>query len=119
MLTSDTRKLLKQMRSLVDGNKYHVMIGPGYNTLYVRTTPSRIVPAQNSRPDELPEQLAFLEEQGYIAQESAGYILTYKGLHPKKIAWGIIWRFLLKSILIPIVVSVATTLIALLLSGAL
>lgn len=119
MLTADTRKLLNQMRVLVDGNKYHILIGPGYNTLYVNTTPSGIFPVQNSHPNELPEQLDFLEEQGYITHSSSGYVLTYKGLHPQKIAWGIIWRFLLKSILIPIAVSVATTLIALLLSGAL
>ena len=56
-----------------------------------------------------------LKKKGYIVEgfNSANFRLTLKGLHPYRFAWETLKAFFLKSVLVPVFVSIITTLIAL------
>lgn len=60
---------------------------------------------------------------GYIViiggDGSSLFSLTQKGLHPNRIKWNDFKAFLLKSVLVPIVVSVITTIATLVINGVL
>lgn len=55
-----------------------------------------------------------LESDGYLSYYSGNiFFLTQKGLHPYQFQWEACKSFLFKSILVPILVSLATTIITL------
>lgn len=58
----------------------------------------------------------FLLENGYLKRTQFGYDLTQKGLHPKRMIWEKLRAFLIKSVLIPIIVSAVTSVITLYIS---
>ncbi len=53
----------------------------------------------------------YLCENGYLKETQFGYTLTQKGLHPNRMIWEEIRNFLIKSVIIPIIVSSITTLV--------
>lgn len=63
--------------------------------------------------DEVGSSFIWLEENGYIIRQQHGFSLTQKGLHPYEIIAENIGMFLLRSVLVPIVLSILTTLITL------
>jgi predicted transcriptional regulator len=71
--------------------------------------------------NELRSILDKLSEDGYITYEGSKRIfrLTQKGLHPHMIKWEELKSFLFRSFLVPIGVSIVTTLITLWLQGLL
>lgn len=70
--------------------------------------------------NEIESIIKYLCEEGYLEYSINEYrfTLTTKGLHPYRFQWESIKHFLLNSIIVPIVVSVATSLIVLLLQGS-
>lgn len=52
-----------------------------------------------------------LLDNGYLKRAQFGYDLTQKGLHPKRMIWEDIRAFLIKSIVVPIIVSAITSII--------
>ena len=70
---------------------------------------------------EFDEIIAELIKDGYLELLSDHYsiALTYKGLHPYKIAWEDLKSFLVRSIAVPIVVSAITTVITFYITAAL
>lgn len=64
---------------------------------------------------EISAILFGLNRDGYLEfiQKPYQFYITDKGLHPYRKTWEEIKKFLLKSVFIPIVVSVATTLLTL------
>lgn len=69
--------------------------------------------------NEIRGILNWLIDAKYLApgQTSDCYALTQKGVHPYAVKWEEIKHFLFTSIFIPIVVSVATTLITIFING--
>lgn len=71
----------------------------------------------NSRQDlsafsgELDTLVDALLESGHISQSRFGFKLTHKGLHPAAVTWEDVKAFLLRSILVPVFVTVATTIV--------
>lgn len=65
--------------------------------------------------------IAELIKNGYLKHlsDSSSIALTYKGLHPYKIAWEDLKSFLVRSIAVPIVVSAITTVITFYITAAL
>lgn len=61
----------------------------------------------------------YLLENGYLKRTQLGFDLTQKGLHPKRIIWEDIRVFLIKSILVPIAVSLVTSIATLCITGRL
>ena len=59
-------------------------------------------------PGECAAALELLQQRGYIEYIGNNYFfcLTFKGLHPYEVRWEGIKAFLLKSILVPIFVSI-------------
>lgn len=55
----------------------------------------------------------YLSENSYLKRTKFGYNLTQKGLHPNRMIWEDIRTFLIKSVLVPVVVSAVTSLITL------
>lgn len=55
----------------------------------------------------------YLLENGYLKRTDFGYDLTQKGLHPNRMIWEDIRAFLIKSIVVPVIVSAITSLITL------
>lgn len=62
-----------------------------------------------------------LISQGYLVNgfNEYNFSLTHKGLHPYLVKWDIVKMFLIKSCLVPITVSITTTLLTLWLKGLL
>jgi len=120
MLTSDTRFVLKELRRLTENGRYGFMTGPYPNSIYVVTGSSREPDYINAKnPFELSQQLDFLISQEYLSINSHTMNLTYQGLHPYKLSLIELRHFLIKSVLIPIAVALATSLITLLLTKVL
>ena len=65
------------------------------------------------RGEELERILNFLISDGYITHKSHGYVLTYKGKYPIQVRTKSAAAFFIKSIAVPIAVSIITTLITL------
>lgn len=63
--------------------------------------------------NEASSAFDYLCENGYLKKTQFGYTLTQKGLHPNRMIWEEIRNFLIKSVIIPIVVSSITTLVTL------
>ena len=65
--------------------------------------------------------LSVLIQNGYLmpGMNECYFSLTYKGLHPYRVGWEAIKRFLFTSIFIPITVSVITSITVLWLQGLL
>ena len=63
--------------------------------------------------NEANSALEWLHENGYLHKTQFGYSLTQKGLHPYHMIWEEIRHFLIKSIIIPIIVSAVTAIITL------
>lgn len=70
---------------------------------------------------ELDAILFGLERDGYIAYTNKPYqfYITDKGLHPYRQSWEAVKRFLIRSVLVPILVSTVTTIITLWIKGLL
>ena len=68
------------------------------------------------RGGELDVTLDFPIEKGYLAFDRRFYFLTYKGRFPKESRMESLLGFLLRSVAVPIIVSICTTIIALLLN---
>lgn len=70
---------------------------------------------------EISSIIEQLVSDGYIkyAINENTFTLTQKGLHPYRFEWEAIKHFLLTSVLVPIVVSVVTTLLTLFVEGLL
>lgn len=62
---------------------------------------------------EINSILKQLESDGYLVFSGTKFSLTQKGLHPYQFQWETLKSFLVKSVLVPILVSLATTLITL------
>lgn len=120
MLTSDTRSTLKELCRLTENGKYSFVMGPSPDKIYVLTGRSR-EPDQIlcKNPFELSQQIDFLINEGYVILHEHNMELTYLGLHPFKLSILEIRRFLIKSVIIPIVVALITSIITLLLTGEL
>ena len=64
---------------------------------------------------EMTAMLNYLEGHGYVVvKTNTEVILEYKGRHPYRMAWQEIKETIVKSIFLPIGVSIATTLLTLL-----
>lgn len=62
---------------------------------------------------EINSILKQLESDGYLINKNNLFSLTQKGLHPYQFQWEAFKCFLFRSILVPILISLATTLITL------
>ena len=120
MLTSDTRYVLKELRQLTENGKYGFLMGPPPDSVYIQVaTRHEPVHIKTKIPFELSKQIDFLIDEGYVQVVGHDMELTYKGLHPYKLSFLEIRRFLIKSVFIPIIIALATSLITLLLTGEL
>ena len=121
MLTKDTRLILKRFRLLSENGKNLLVISQNSNAVYVQSAGKlngpEIIECDN--PYAFPKQVAFLASQGYLITSNNVIELTYAGLHPYKLSLLELRHFLIKSVLIPICVSLATSLTTLLLTKVL
>lgn len=62
---------------------------------------------------EVDSVFDYLLENSYLKRTDFGYDLTQKGLHPNRMIWEDIRAFLIKSVVVPIIVSAATSLVTL------
>lgn len=65
---------------------------------------------------ELDSIINALIDNGYLIKKPLGFSITHKGLHPYRISFELMKKFLFTSILTPIVVSFITTLLTLLIT---
>lgn len=120
MLTADIRHTLKQLCRLTENGKYGFLMGSQPGSVYIKTGRTREpdhIDCKN--PYELSQQIDFLISEGYVILHERIMELSYQGLHPYKLSMIELRRFMIKSVMIPIVVALATSLITLLLTGEL
>ena len=109
------RKVLNELRKLSSstesilaflGDTYCICLYDDYTKTYDYT----------KYKDEITSIIKFLVSEGYLEYtiNEFHFTLTQKGLHPYQFQWEIIKKFLLNSILVPIAVSLLTTLLTLL-----
>ena len=109
------RKILKRIRSLSDGKSVRILTIRG---ALVNPETNQVVDCTNDYGCQLSALLNGLVRDGYLTQLDKYHVsLTDKGLHPYAQTWENVKHFLFTSVLVPIVVSVATSLAVLWLQG--
>lgn len=108
MLIPVARKVLKSINYLCEGNKSTSSLDI---TLYFHNRINDL---------DLLNTIKYLVDEGYIIGDNRGYYwenieLTYKGKHYSQFSWVSTKKFLIQSILVPIVVAFFTSLITYLL----
>ena len=112
IFTPQPRRLYKCFRSFYMSCNCPLTVDVHKGKAFDRLDSSRYVmlPIKGS---DLSSSLDFLVQEGYIEASGYGYQLTYKGKHPLQLSMQAITRFMITSVLIPIAVSFATTIITL------
>ena len=121
-MTSQCRAVLRQLR-ILSANTEVEMLFIHRNTHIARMgEPAKKYNYIKYR-DEINGIIQSLEKDGYLAYdddpsdahtaEHTKFHLTHRGLHPYQATYEQIRNFLLKSVLVPVAVSIVTTLIAL------
>lgn len=115
-MLSTHRDVLSHLRSLAKNTETLMNFSYNSNEICCFTDNGELVSYDYSfYKHEICGILDCLVEDGYLsyADSHNGFYLTQRGLHPYKIGWKRFKNFLLRSIIVPIVVSALTTLVTL------
>ena len=115
-MDSYCRFVLKQLQTLTKDIDSYMAIVSNYPIIRLTGYSNVELDFTGTKAEkELKSIIDYLIELGYLKQGYNKYTfsLTHKGLHPYEVVWQEIKSFLLKSILVPVVVSTATTLLTL------
>lgn len=117
MLTIQSAAVLKGIRLLARDAETDFGFLFNSTCLCLTSDPERVYDYRKYA-HEIHGIMDFLVEQGYLISTPGNqYRLTHHGLHPAQASLIQLRNFLLKDVLVPIAVSVATTLICLWLTG--
>lgn len=117
-MTYTCSRVLRQLRKL-SGNSGSTMGYLGQSTEIVLIENDSVTFNYSRWKNEIESIIRELIRQGYLEQDFNEYHfhLTHKGLHPYQVVLDDLKIFLLKSVVVPIVISAATTLITLCITG--
>lgn len=117
-MTKQCKYVLNQIRILTNNTSCEFSYMHEKNYIYkVHAINDKL--ALNKYPGELSSIISSLLEDGYLTASRMGLQLTHKGLHPYRVSLEEIKRFLVKSILIPILISALASLLTMYLKGLL
>lgn len=113
-MTKSCKNVLSNLRKL-SNNTEDVLAFLGGTTCICLASNESATYDYSKYANEIYSVIRQLVKAGYLDYSHNEYYftLTQQGLHPYRFAWDTLKLFLLKSILVPIVVSVITTLITL------
>lgn len=111
-MTRQCRYALKQIKTLSDNSFVEISYSPRDDFLCRTRCPSEKI-AIVKYSNEYPTLIDELAKQGYISMTQFGFQLTHKGIHPYEVTLDELKKFLFHSVFIPVLVSVATTLLTL------
>lgn len=119
-MTNSCRNVLKNLRKLSSSTE-DVLAFLGDTYCICRCDDTENVYDYNEYKGEINSAIKQLVSDGYLEYSINEYhfTLTQKGLHPHQFQWDAFKSFLFTSILVPIGVSFATTLLTLLVQGLL
>ncbi len=114
-MISTCRNVLKNLRKL-SSNTEDILVFLGNTYCICRYDDSNSVYDYSKYKGEINSIIRQLVSDGYMAYSfnEHHFTLTQKGLHPYRFRWETTKHFLFSSILVPIAVSLATTLLTLL-----
>lgn len=119
-MTKQCRKILSELRKL-SNNSEEVLAFLGDTNCFCVANDENKTFDYSKYENEISGIIEQLVNDGYLKYGYNEYFftITNHGLHPHRYKWELIKHFLLTSILIPIAVSVVTSIIVLLLQGLL
>jgi len=107
----ENRIILNHIRNLSDGYSDRIITAKG---CLANPMTGKMVDCSESQGKELSAILYGLVRDGYLIQLDKYHVqLTDKGLHPYQQSWENIKHFLINSIVVPVVISIITTLVTL------
>lgn len=119
-MTKPCREILEKLRILSGNTEQELILSDETNQIWLfGSSISYDYSKYKAEIHSIINQLAidgyliFTNEDNYI------FTLTHKGLHPHRYHWESIKKFLLNSVLIPILVSITTTLLVTLIQSLL
>lgn len=107
-MTAQCKYVLKEIKTLSENTVFELNYVHKSNTIYIVRTPNKRIELQK-HSGELSSIIQQLIDDGYLDKTQFGFQLNHKGLHPHRVAWDSIKVFLLKSVLVPIGVSIVTS----------
>lgn len=113
----ESRIILNRIQKLSNGSSVRILTIVGKLT---NPDDNKTISCQQDYGNELSALIDGLIRDGYLVRlDEYRVVLTDKGLHPYKMKWEEIKAFLIKSIFVPIVVSIATSIAVLCMQGLL
>lgn len=109
-MTRQCKKLLNTIRTFTDQTSLEWDYDHKQNIIWkvgVLNSQQNI----SSFSGELDSLVDALLESGHVTKSRFGFKLTHKGLHTFAVTWESIKAFLLQSILVPVLVAIATTIV--------
>lgn len=111
-MTPACRKTLKLMRKLTDTSEKLIIFDERKCDIVISCKAENRVSVSEFK-NEIKGIFAYLSEKGYIAYDDPyNFYLTHKGLHSVYFSWEALRDFLAKSVLVPILVALVTSLLA-------
>lgn len=111
-MTPSCRKTLKLMRKLTDTSEKLIIFDERKCDIVISCKAENRVSVSEFK-NEIKGIFAYLSEKSYIAYDDPdNFYLTHKGLHSIYFSWEALRDFLAKSVLVPILVALVTSLLA-------
>lgn len=117
-MTKQSRYVLHQIQKLCKNSSIELYFIEKDNVIYKVHNPLIKVKLKKYS-GEIGSLFDYLTETGYLIKTRFGFKLTHKGAHPYAVSFETVKCFLIKSFLVPIAVSIITTLLTLWLKGLL
>lgn len=117
-MTKQCKYVLKQIKKLTNNTACEFGYVHEKNYIYTVCNNSKKL-VLDKCTGELSTLISSLLSDGYLTTNQFGLQLTHKGLHPFRVSFEEVKLFLLKSVLIPIVISVLASLATMCLTGLL
>lgn len=117
-MTKQCRYMLKQIKELTNNTTLEFSYNNSKCVLFdIRKHEHQIT--LNKYHGELDSLISVLLTNGYLINTQFGFRLTHKGIHPCRVTLEEIKLFFLKSVIIPVIVSVTTALVTMWIKGLL
>lgn len=109
-MTKQCREVLKELRRISNSTNDELCFLYGSSCICVGFDETRCYD-YSKYAGEISSIIDWLSRDNYLeyGDSKSCFALTHKGLHPYRITWDSSKTFLFRSILVPIIVSIATT----------
>lgn len=111
-MTRTCRNVLKHLRDLSENGSHVLIFSIGDNCVYTYDDNGKYYD-YTEHASEFDAIIRELARTGHLVinENEATFFLTYKGLHPYAMTWQELKTFLIRSFIVPIVVSIITTVV--------